>query len=435
MESTKHTFNAYKLVVNDLYDKSTYDVRFIFANAQEIPAHKRLLSSLSSVFRTMFDDNWNADDPTIRIEDITHKRFSEFVSYFYTNQLNFYANTAKDLMYLAKKYDVEDVAVRCVEFMVANMSPNFVVDWLDCAIKFDLTDLISKCGIFISNHTLAVLASSTFAQCEMNVFATILNLKAIECTESEMFDACIDWATAKCIKKGLDEKNYANIRHELDASLESIRFSEMTGTEFAERRDIITKLLTIPEQCEFQWEILTNPSNANRRQVKGGVSTRPYFFSFASLGMKVTKKWDSVITFTMSKTMLLTGFKMPVIYVETTSGEFVTFPFSCKADFKLRCLGPEAAETVSVIQLNPSLDVFQLPVKELIMRNVMYEMSVTYRSNQFKGCKQMAVFNVVDRVCRSIRLTTTNRAEPNFIGGLRFEEVGKGNLKHYLKST
>lgn len=426
-------------MIDNLYDTAIYDVRFSFANGQQIPAHKKLLSTLSSVFRTMFDANWNADDPIIPIEDVTYNRFNEFVSYFYTNQLKLYANNAKDLMYLAKKYDVEDVATRCAEFMAANISPNLVVDWLDCAIKFDLADLILKCGTFISEHTLLVLASSTFVQCEMNVFATILNLKAIQCTESEMFDACIQWATAKCIKNNVDAKNYTNIRQELGSSFDSIRFSEMAGTEFAKRHDIITKLLSIPEQCQFQWAILKNPSNANRRQVKGGVSIRPYVFSFAPLGMKVTNKWDSVIKFSMSKTMLLTGFKMPIIYVETTSGEYVTFPFPCQADFTLKCLNSETqvSETVSThyIQLHSNLEVFHLPVKELIMRNVIYELKVAYRVGQVKGRKQMSAFSVVDRVCRSIRLSTKNNAEPNFIGGLRFEEVGAGNLQHYIKTA
>lgn len=433
--------SAYDQLIAAHYDKATYDVLFTLPNNDaKIPAHRKLLSILSTVFRAMFDGNWAEAQQSVHIKDSTYSRFSEFISYFYTNHVNIDKNNAVDLLYLAKKYDIEDVAVHCKAFMTQNMSAFHVLDWLDCSIKFDFVDLLNECQTFISNNTMLILESDAFLRCEPNVFGRILHLKVIQCTEGDMFDACIKWATARCKRKKIDTTKSANIRAELSGFIQLIRISEMDLAALAARRKVLEKLFSSDELCTIQWNAFQNVSKANRRQVKGVIG-KPYNYSFPSNGLKAFHYDKNALKFSMSKTMLMTGIQLPGIFVETTSGGQVPLPISCDALFELRdvnALIPKSSlftftygPSAHFSRDTPFID---LPSKEVITKNTVYEVIVTINRDHIKGHHFMGAFRACDRICRGIRFKTESGDAALFIGGLRFEEICPANLEHYIQT-
>lgn len=441
------TFNAYKQLIAVRYDDSSRDIRFVFAPDKEILAHRQLLSTLSTVFGAMFGGNWqetNACEPigTVHIKDAVYTRFNEFLAYFYTNEVLINKNNALDLVYLAKKYAVDDVAERCVSYMADNVSANHVLGWLDCALKYDFDKLTAACLAFMSANTTLVLGLDAFVRCEMEILAKVLCLKTIDCSEGELFDASIRWAEARCVRKQLDAKNVAHIRDELGDCLRLIRVNEMDFKALCDRQQMIRGLYASDELCSLQWQIFKNPANVNRRLVNGAaLNRRPFTYAFPPNGLKFFAGNATVVKFNVSKTLLLTGIRLPRIHGETTSCGSQPLPFQCTAEVVVRCSDPSPTayrlSDACSLRVGPSTSRSReaafvgLPTKLIIKRNSNHEISIVIDQNQFKAMVAMNAFHAKDRVCRSIRLHVNNGDEPTFVGGLRFEEIDTGNLEHY----
>lgn len=441
------TFNAYKQLIAARYDDSSRDIRFVFAADKEILAHRQLLSALSTVFGAMFGGNWQETNATehigtVHIKDAAYTRFNEFLAYFYTNEVLINKNNARDLVYLAKKYAVDDVAERCVSYMADNVSAYHVLGWLDCALQYDFAKLTGACLAFMGANTTLVLGSDAFVRCEMEILAQILCLKTIDCSEGELFDECIRWAEARCGRKQLDGKNVAHIRQELGACLRLIRVNEMDFKALCDRQQMIRGLYASDELCSLQWQVFKNPANVNRRLVKGAALHRPYTYAFPSNGLKFFAGNATVVKFSVSKALLLSGIQLPGVHGETTSRGLQPLPFQYIAEVQVRCEDPSVATAyrrsdACSLLFGPSTNrsgeaaFVGLPTKLIIQRKSSYEISVVIEQNQFKAMVAMNAFHAKDRVCRSIRLHVDSGDEPTFVGGLRFEEIDTGNLEHY----
>lgn len=100
-------------------DEQMADVNFIFKDAlstQKIPALKLILAAGSPVFKTMFFGSLPVKGD-IRIIDVTSDGFKAFLQYFYLDELNLTMENVNEVMYLAKKYDINECLIACHQYL------------------------------------------------------------------------------------------------------------------------------------------------------------------------------------------------------------------------------------------------------------------------------------------------------------------------------
>ena len=101
------------------------DVSFNIGGRQ-FPAHKSILAAKSEVFEAMFQHptKENFTNP-IEIEDIEPDVFHELLRFIYTGRLSTTAmeSMAVGLLIAADKYFLEELKVKCENYLVRQMTP------------------------------------------------------------------------------------------------------------------------------------------------------------------------------------------------------------------------------------------------------------------------------------------------------------------------
>lgn len=85
-----------------IFVTDTADVHFVFhenGKIEKIPAHKHLLSALSTVFKAMFCGNW-AETDEVNISDFTTAGFKEFIQFFYKNEVKLTEENVREVLCL-----------------------------------------------------------------------------------------------------------------------------------------------------------------------------------------------------------------------------------------------------------------------------------------------------------------------------------------------
>ncbi len=140
-------------------ERSTYmfdnelmsDISFTCEKSSRIfHAHKYVLATSSAVFYAMFYGNLAQEESTIRVTDADEESFKEFLHFLYTDDCKITAENAVGVMYLAKKYLISALAVKCCKVLKACIKPDNVFAVLEQAAQFDESDLEAKCWDIVS---------------------------------------------------------------------------------------------------------------------------------------------------------------------------------------------------------------------------------------------------------------------------------------------
>lgn len=242
----------------------TSNIHFVFDLKNEqnvrIPAHKNVLTARSSVFNAMFFDPLK-DPDNIKIVDATPTSFWQFLQFFYLTEVELTTESIEDVMKMGEKYDVVICQKVCDQFLMDQLADENVCWIYELAIKFKRIEVKKLCEIFIGINTSSVFESTGFINCTKLVLTEILQLDSLECSEYDVFKACIGW-----IRKA-SKKNYLTtdkVRSVLGDSLNVIRFEIMRMDEFlsifhmfellftAEKRGDIIKTITAKEFLQIK---------------------------------------------------------------------------------------------------------------------------------------------------------------------------------------
>lgn len=219
-------------------DVRTSDVFFIFEVDievyEKVPAHKSILSSTSPVFDAMFFGP-HKQTGDVKIVDSTPGAFKEFLQFFYLSSVKLSSENVPEVMYLGKEYLLNDCLNASTDFCEATLTLDNMCWGYELALLFDLDRLRKFCERKISENTNEIFQSSTFLCCESNLLRKILRFNCFKCDESVVFDGCIAWAKANCIKNGIDETNMMNVRMRLGDLFDEIRFGRMKIEHFYAR--------------------------------------------------------------------------------------------------------------------------------------------------------------------------------------------------------
>lgn len=238
--------NLTSKLIDFLISSETMDCSFKFGK-EKVKAHRKILSAFSPVFSTMFSSTWTTHKEPIVITDSSIDDFRTFLHFFYKGEIKLSAENVMSILYLANKYNVQELIATCSTFACGQVRVKNVIEFYCSAVRFNQDDLKLKCTEFISKHTEAVLKSNEFIQCDSDTLKAILQLDKLSCKEAIVFASCMEWATNKCRSKNLDVSYAKNLRDQLSDCFSLIRFKAMESNEFAKCIDKYGDMFTNEE--------------------------------------------------------------------------------------------------------------------------------------------------------------------------------------------
>ncbi|XP_068677733.1 BTB/POZ domain-containing protein 6-like [Montipora foliosa] len=229
-ERTKFMFN------NDLFS----DVKFMIRNSdggseskQAIPVHKLILSIGSPVFEAMFYGDLAETRDSIELPDCEYDSLLELFRYLYSDEVNLSGSNVIGVLYLAKKYIVPSLAVKCTQYLQDHLDPSNVFTILLSARKYDEEKLVDRCWEMIEKQTEAAVKSERFALIDRPLLEELVERDTLDISEVELFEGVVQWANKKVARRGIvaDGREKRSIIG--DRIIKAIRFPIMKQDEFA----------------------------------------------------------------------------------------------------------------------------------------------------------------------------------------------------------
>lgn len=209
------------------------DVNFMIKD-QQIPAHKYILAVSSPVFSAMFFGPIKEEKQLIEIVDATIDGFTEFLQFFYLDEVTLTMEHIIEVARLADKYDMLDCVDACATFLEGQLTENDMFWGYQLAITLENDKLKQFCEKQISVRPLDVFKTQTFLRCDQTVLRSILEIDSLQCDENDIFMACVEWAKCACDKNQLNPNDAENLKLELGDCFYLIRFGAIPTQQFAQ---------------------------------------------------------------------------------------------------------------------------------------------------------------------------------------------------------
>ena len=226
-----------------------------------IPAHKFVLPISSPVFHTMFFGKMAETSDSIELPDCEYESLLEFFRYLYTDEVNLSGNNVMHVFYLATKYMVPSLAVKCNDYLRANVEGSNVFSVLLHAQKFEVKDLEDRCWEVIKTQAMAAVNSDEFVTLERSLVETVVKMEKLYVKEVKLFKAVDRWATKEIERQGLTPDSNIK-RHILGEDIvKAIRYPLMSQKEFASvvpDCNILT-MKEVVDMMKFYSGVLTTP--------------------------------------------------------------------------------------------------------------------------------------------------------------------------------
>ena len=197
-----------------------------------IPAHKFVLSISSPVFHAMFFGKMAEASDSIELPDCEYESLLEFFRYLYSDEVNLSGNNVMHVFYLATKYMVPLLAVKCNDFLRAHVEGSNVFSVLLHAQKFGVKDLEDQCWEVIKTQAMAAVNSDEFITLDRSLVETVVKMEKLYVKEVELFKAVDRWTTKEIERQGLTPDS--NIKRQVlgEDIVKAIRFPLMSQKEF-----------------------------------------------------------------------------------------------------------------------------------------------------------------------------------------------------------
>lgn len=168
-----------------------------------------------------------------RIPDIEVDIFMSFLRFLYVSEIDLDDQNTLPVLYVARKYCVEDLVKICAEFLRAKMTPETVCEIMEQAHTYDIDDLKNMCLQFIFENGNSVLMSAGFRELCFDCVNHIIKSNDLFVEESDVYMALTSWAIKECGRRNL-ESNGNNKRAVLGNLLFKVRFPTMDRLFFTD---------------------------------------------------------------------------------------------------------------------------------------------------------------------------------------------------------
>lgn len=167
-----------------------------------------------------------------------------FLKFMYVSEIDLDDQNTLPVLYVARKYCVEDLVKICADFLRAKMTPETVCEILEQAHTYDISDLKDMCLQFIFENGNSVLMSAGFGELCFDCVYQIIKSNDLFVEESDVYIALTSWAIKECARRDL-EAHGTNKRAVLGKLLNKVRFPTMDRTFFTDvvsADDILTDM-------------------------------------------------------------------------------------------------------------------------------------------------------------------------------------------------
>nr|XP_014342243.1 PREDICTED: kelch-like ECH-associated protein 1 isoform X2 [Latimeria chalumnae] len=162
---------------------------------EDFHVHKIVLASCSPYFKAMFTSNFkecNAQELTIK--DTVPKVMQKLFDFAYTSRITVGEKCVLHVLLAAMKYQVDDVAKACCDFLIKNLDPSNVIGISDFAEQIGCIDLYQKGREYINMHFNDVTKEEEFFNLSHCKLVDLISRESLNVLcESEVYKACIEW--------------------------------------------------------------------------------------------------------------------------------------------------------------------------------------------------------------------------------------------------
>lgn len=130
-----------KLFVTKCYT----DITIVCSDATKLEAHRNVLAR-STVFAKLFEEESNE----IRFNDVDGATMQELLRFIYTNEVQNFDTLTEKLFYCAKKFNLPDMKLMCVQKFVCGLSLRNIFEQLRLAERLKEQKLVDQCIDFIN---------------------------------------------------------------------------------------------------------------------------------------------------------------------------------------------------------------------------------------------------------------------------------------------
>lgn len=219
----------------------TADVFFICGNddnnTESVPAHKFLLFTYSDVFEKMFHGSL-PEKNTIRISDASANGFRAFLRYFYFDNHIINTDLIGELIYLAEKYNMSDVAADCWAHLKEVNTPKDILIGYELANAYEIDNMTKMLQLKILKRFNEIFGCEYIRSISRDILKRILQINHIQIHAKIIFDTCMAWAEDACKAANIDPNVLQNCRNQLGDVFDCIEFGAMT------RNEIVRMVLT-----------------------------------------------------------------------------------------------------------------------------------------------------------------------------------------------
>lgn len=220
---------------------------------RQIPAHKYVLSTSSTVFYAMFYGGLAEPRDVIDVPDVEPEAFLAMLRYMYADDISLDSDNVLATLYCSKRYIVPHLAQECIRFLEATLSARNACVLLSQARLFAEPELMQRSWEVIDAQAERALGSESFTDIDFNTLKAILERESLNCRETVVFKAAMNWANKECKRRTGKDSSRTDpeaMRDVLGEALSLIRFPAMGVEDFA---DEVAKsgLLTLQQTTDL----------------------------------------------------------------------------------------------------------------------------------------------------------------------------------------
>ncbi|XP_017555757.1 kelch-like ECH-associated protein 1A [Pygocentrus nattereri] len=161
----------------------------------DFKVHKLVLAACSPYFKAMFTSNFKECLASeITLKDVCPQVVERLVNFAYTSRITVGEKCVLHVLLTAMRYQMEDVAKACCDFLIKNLEPSNVIGISRFAEELGCMELHQRCREYINTHFSEVIKEEEFfslSHCQLLELISQDSLKVL--CETEVYKACIDW--------------------------------------------------------------------------------------------------------------------------------------------------------------------------------------------------------------------------------------------------
>lgn len=202
-------------------------------DVQVVHGHRLVLAVSSPVFEALFYGSMaSPPDEVISIPDIEPNTFRTFLQYLYSDEVDIRSiEEAGELLYAAKKYLVQPLAVLCLNYLVQHTWIKTLWEVLLVAEALSEEKLLASCIKVMSRYRYQIwnLESENLS---VSTMQKLLEQEEMNMSEAELWEMVLDWARKELESRQLPDSPQAR-RTLIDSAglISKIRFLSMSSEE------------------------------------------------------------------------------------------------------------------------------------------------------------------------------------------------------------